>query len=404
MEVESPKCKINNFVIIGLQSWDTDIGSNCKSIALEISKYYKVLYINMPLDRATRFRNRKNKITNNFRQNTKNNPTNLIQVNTNLYIFYPRQILESLNWIPTTPLFKIINRINSYKVAKAIKDGIKKMNFKDYVIFNDNDILRTFNIKNLLQPKCYIYYCRDYLRGVKYWKRHSDILEPLHIKSADIALANSTYLANYLSQYNDNSYYIGQGCNLDLFNSNNIKVEPEDLKYIGKPRIGYVGSINSLRINPEVIRRIALANKTFQIVLVGPEDTYFKKSDLHDFDNIHFLGKKEINDIPTYINYFDICINPQVTNEVTIGNYPLKIDEYLAMGKPVVATKTLAMEMFEEFTYVANNPEEYNNLIIKALNENNSVLAEKRRIFANEHTWEKSVKLIFHHIDNFIKK
>ncbi len=49
-----------------------------------------------------------------------------------------------------------------------------------------------------------------------------------------------------------------------------------------------------------------------------------------------------------YIHHFTICINPQLVNPLTIGNYPRKIDEYLASGKPVVATATQAMEMFRE--------------------------------------------------------
>ncbi len=46
-----------------------------------------------------------------------------------------------------------------------------------------------------------------------------------------------------------------------------------------------------------------------------------------------------MKELPGYIQHFDVCINPQKLNPITIGNYPLKVDEYLAMGKPVVATR-----------------------------------------------------------------
>jgi teichuronic acid biosynthesis glycosyltransferase TuaH len=40
-------------VVVGLQPWDIKIGSNCKNIAIELSKYNQVLYVNPPLDRIT---------------------------------------------------------------------------------------------------------------------------------------------------------------------------------------------------------------------------------------------------------------------------------------------------------------------------------------------------------------
>ena len=45
-----------DIIIVGQQAWDTDIGSNCKNIALEMSKHNRVLYVNSPLDRITLYR------------------------------------------------------------------------------------------------------------------------------------------------------------------------------------------------------------------------------------------------------------------------------------------------------------------------------------------------------------
>lgn len=47
-----------DIIIVGQQPWDTEIGSNCKDIALELSKYNRVLYVNSPLDRISKWRNK----------------------------------------------------------------------------------------------------------------------------------------------------------------------------------------------------------------------------------------------------------------------------------------------------------------------------------------------------------
>ena len=78
-----------------------------------------------------------------------------------------------------------------------------------------------------------------------------------------------------------------------------------------------------------------------------------------------------------------------------MGNYPLKIDEYLAMGKPVVATRTKAMKLFEEYTYLADKPEEYPDLIKKALAGDSKEKHRQRIAFAQTHTWENSMSELY---------
>ncbi len=85
--------------------------------------------------------------------------------------------------------------------------------------------------------------------------------------------------------------------------------------------------------------------------------------------NVYFLGSKKPEEIAAYIHHFTVCINPQIVNPLTIGNYPRKIDEYLASGKPVVATATEAMEMFREYAELCNSKEEFLISIRKLINE-----------------------------------
>jgi glycosyltransferase involved in cell wall biosynthesis len=145
-----------------------------------------------------------------------------------------------------------------------------------------------------------------------------------------------------------------------------------------------------------LLEHIAAERPQWQIVLVGPEDDAFRSSKLHGLANVHFLGSKPPESLPTYINTFDVCLNPQVINEVTRGNYPRKIDEYLAMGKPIVATETAFMKtVFSGHTYLCNTPAEYITAIEKALGEDSPTLQQMRKDFAASHSWENNVKEIY---------
>lgn len=391
--------KGTDIVIVGLSPWYIDIGSNCKSIARELSRNHRVLYVNMPLDNATILRQKDHPEIRKHLEIVKGNQPALYEIQPNLWNYYPTAVLRSINWIPSTPLFSLFNRSNNRRFAADIRKATASLRFSNYILFNDNDIFRSFYLKDLLHPKLYIYYSRDNLLGVDYWKRHGTTIEPRHIAKADIAVANSNYLTDYLRRYNPNSYYIGQGCDSSLFNADASYPAPGDLENIPHPIIGYIGAINSLRLDEQVIREIAVSRPYYSVVLVGPEDEYFSKSMLHDLPNIHFLGKKPLPELPWYSSRFDVCINPQLVNEVTIGNYPLKIDEYLSMGKPVVATRTRALEVFGDNVYMADRPADYPALIDRALTEDNPAKRSGRIALAHSHTWENSVKELYLAID-----
>lgn len=393
-----------DIVIVGLSPWYIDIGSNCKSIARELSRYHRVLYMNMPLDNNTILQQKDDPEIRKHLDIVKGKSPALYEIQPNLWNYYPTGVLRSINWIPSTTLFSILNRANNRRFASDIRKATRQLGFSDYILFNDNDIFRSFYLKELLHPKLYIYYSRDNLLGVDYWKRHGAAIEPQHIAKADIAVANSHYLTDCLRRHNPNSYYIGQGCDTQLFAAGVDYPMPKDLENIPHPIIGYIGAINSLRLDEKAIREIASSRPKYNIVLVGPEDDYFSKSDLHSLPNIHFLGKKPLPELPWYSSRFDVCINPQLINDVTIGNYPLKIDEYLAMGKPTVATRTRALEIFGDNLYIAEKPGDYPALLDRALSEDNPAAREKRIALAHTHTWENSVKELYLAIDKTLEK
>jgi glycosyltransferase involved in cell wall biosynthesis len=102
------------------------------------------------------------------------------------------------------------------------------------------------------------------------------------------------------------------------------------------------------------------------------------------------------------MNALDVCLNPQLLNEITLGNYPRKVDEYLAMGKPVVATKTGTMELFRGYAHLCTNAAEYVRAIDQALGENDADTVSGRIRFARSHSWENNVEAIYQHLNTLM--
>lgn len=388
-----------DIIMFGLQPWDIEIGSNFKNMAVEIARHNRVLYVNRPLDRITYWKKRADPKTQTRLESIRKGIQFIQQISFSHWVMNPAVMLESINWLPAGKIYDLLNRRNNKKLAEQITIAVEQLNFKDPILIIDNDFFNGLYLKEYLHPSCMVYYIRDYLLSQSYFQKHGTVAEPALIAKADLVTANSGYLANYAKKYNANSFYIGQGCEVENF-VKNPGIIPAVIKEINRPIIGYCGALISTRLDISLLLSLAKSRPEWSFVLVGPQDEDFKNSELHALSNVYFLGTKNAADLPAYVHHFDVCINPQVINQMTIGNYPRKVDEYLAAGKPVVATATEAMQEFADCCYLCKDVDEYISAITQALKEAGDEQSRAKRVkTAQGHTWEASVNLLYKAIE-----
>lgn len=399
---------MKDFIITSLQSWDIEIGSTIKNTAWEISKHHRVLYVNPPMDIATLLRMALGKSSpspTSLRQlaTIKREVCPLRKIKENLWVLDCPFVIHSVGQLPT-PLFNFLNRRNGRKTGRWITGQAAALGFKDYIHLIDTDLFRSLHLKEYIRPAISIYYRRDYVIGFPYWRKHGPRCEEQLVCQSDIVLANSSYFAEQIRPLNPHTHVLNTGVNLELYDFTHPLVRPADMQGIPSPIVGYTGAIIGSRLDSKLLYDIASRLPGYNFVFVGPEDEHFKHHALHRLPNVHFTGRKEVEELPQYIRFFDVCINPQSLNPITDGNYPLKIDEYLAMGKPVVATSTHTMRaVFAGHTHLATSTEEWIAALEKAMQEaGDPVLEEKRVAFARTHSWAHSVKAIYEAVDGLL--
>lgn len=390
-----------DIVVIGIQPWDIEIGSNCKDIAKEFSKNNRVLFVNIPISYLEAYKNKSNQIVKN-RLAVINDPSTYIKkIDDNLYNLTPPTLIYPINSLPHF-LFNIFNKINNKRLAKSINKAVDELGFKDFILFNDQHMFLGYYLKELLNPQISIYYIRDKLLIVPYWRKHGLDIEPKLITKSDLVFTNSLHYEDYARKYNERSYMVGQGCDVSIYQPDKTEIA-EELKKIDKPIIGYVGYLSTKRLDVELISGIAKAKPDFEIVLVGPENDSFKKTELHNLPNVTFLGSKPPKSLPSYIKGFTIAMNPQQLTKATKGNYPRKIDEYLAMGVPTLATKTKAMEWFKDTVHLGENLEDYLKNIDLIMKSDTAENRKKRIETGHHHSWTTCVNLMYDQINTFSK-
>lgn len=147
--------------------------------------------------------------------------------------------------------------------------------------------------------------------------------------------------------------------------------EPPELAGVGRPRLLYVGLIDG-RIDAELIERLAEADPSWQIVMVGPVEVGgFPASEIaRRHPNVHFTDRKPYGRLPEFLCHSDLYLMPWRVNELTLHINPTKTLEYLAAGRPVVSVRLPDLEVFFGDTVALaspERPEEFIQLVRDAL-------------------------------------
>jgi len=83
-----------------------------------------------------------------------------------------------------------------------------------------------------------------------------------------------------------------------------------------------------------------------------------------------------------------VCLIPWLQNEWISYCNPVKLKEYLALGKPVVSTPFQELRRCGSLCYEARGEQEFADAIDRALAEDSDERKAQRRAWAAEHTWD----------------
>lgn len=171
---------------------------------------------------------------------------------------------------------------------------------------------------------------------------------------------------------------------------------PEDLAGIPRPRLGYSGLIGR-RLDMPLLLELADRRSDWSLVLVGKIDRRQCESSLRELearDNVYFLGQKDAAAVPDYVGGFDLGLLPYELDAETVHISPLKMYEYLAAGKPVVATDIPAARRKQRLVAVAKDRASFADACERALEPASDNAVSSRVEEARANTWDDRVEQI----------
>ncbi len=185
-----------------------------------------------------------------------------------------------------------------------------------------------------LEPEGIIYDCMDELSLFRGAPRELIDQEIALFSAADIVFTGGRSLYNAKKNRHHNVHCFPSSVDALHFRQG-VADHPLQAD-LARPRLGYCGVIDE-RVDLELIAGIADARPEWQIVMVGPV-VKIDPASCPQRPNIRWLGQQGYQDLPAFINGWDVCLLPFALNESTKFISPTKTLEYMACGRPSVST------------------------------------------------------------------
>ena len=230
--------------------------------------------------------------------------------------------------------------LNRHLFLPSVARTARRLKFRDPLLWTYLPTDTAIDlIRSLATPASVVaYYCgADFsllATNVAAYQRAEDEL----VTMADFVLATCPELHDRCKRNNSEVHFVPAIVNLDEFH-----LDPQDsnthrdygFKELPRPLIGYVGGLHKF-VDYRLLASVAKARPQWSFVFVGAKTADL--GELAAFPNVHLTGQRPHSDLAQYIREFDVCLVPYLNTKLTATVVPLKLNEYLAMGKPVVAT------------------------------------------------------------------
>jgi len=300
-----------------------------------------------------------------------------------------------VNWLPKGFVYKVFQRFNNGIVLRAIRRVLRDHTVKKYIYINCYDPFFAGSLPAKMGAALHIYHCIDDITQNAYTNKHGTALENEAIGRADLTFVTSTNLQKLKAPFSDRIVLYFNAADVSVFHQVISNKYPRPDLLSGRPGkvIGFIGNLDDLRIDYPLLKKIAGAYPDHTLLLVGPVNSSGPADiGLDRCPNVVFAGSRPLAQLPPLLQHMDCVLIPFLCNTLTRSIYPLKINEYLAAGKPVVSTAfSEDIRGFSDCIYLAENEAEFIVQIEQALGPQDPVQVQQRLDIANENTWEARI-------------
>ena len=305
------------------------------------------------------------------------------------------------------PYSRVARAINRPIMRRAILRKTADWGDSRPIVWNFLPTPLSRSLVRSLNPQLSIFHCVDHLSASTPAAARSSRSETQCFAEADLVFVTSQALLKRARRVSVNAHLVPSGVDLERFDRVRHENEavPPELQSLSRPVVGYLGGIHQW-LDQALLASVAKRHPEWNFVLVGPVQT--DASALIQLPNVHALGARGPDEVPSYLRAFDVAVLPYRLAEYTHHVYPAKLNEYLAMGLGVVATPLAEIERFnqihDDIVQIGADAEAFERSIMSVLGDDGRAQIDRRVAVASTNGWAARLEQMSNLIDGVLER
>jgi uncharacterized SAM-binding protein YcdF (DUF218 family)/glycosyltransferase involved in cell wall biosynthesis len=293
------------------------------------------------------------------------------------------------------PYSRVARWANRFLLMRSLRRWMRATGFHRPIAWTFLPTPLALDLLRELDPQLTIYYCIDDLASSSLAARRIVPSEQRLFKEADLVFVTSEALRKRAALFSSRVHLFPFGVSFDRFDHvrEGHQPAPADLQPLPRPIVGYVGGLHQW-VDQELIAAAASRMPEASFAIIGPIQT--DVSALERCPNITLFGQRPHPELPRYVKGFDVGIVPYRLTDYTANVYPTKLNEYLVMGIPVVATDLAEIRRFNaehgDIVAVAADAEGFVSALHTALIAAPAGTVERRIAVAHANSWQSRIE------------
>jgi glycosyltransferase involved in cell wall biosynthesis len=285
----------------------------------------------------------------------------------------------------------VARRINRWLLPALVRRSAHRLGLQEPILWAY--VPQAEVLLDALKPTLVVYHCVDDIAAQPGIDAASfAAAETRFAKRANLVLASAPSLVARLGSVARNVVYAPNVADTDLF-ATALEPGPIDsaLVELPHPLIVFTGAVVATKLDMGLLVALARAQPDWSFALVGPVGVGDPRTDvsmLTSLPNLHLLGRRSYEQLPSVLRAADAGLIPYARNELTNSIFPMKVYEYLAAGLAVVATPLPALVNVEDVATAPDAPG-IARLLDEAIAGDSPDLRVGRSRRAASHSWER---------------
>lgn len=305
---------------------------------------------------------------------------------------------------PSIPVFFLKNekrfarffRFNTSVYRRVLKKQLRRLGMDRPLVITAYNPFYGLAMLHKLNERAHIYYCYDGVEPSYYGQRIFRYEEEFS-RQADAVICSSDFLREGKRALNANTYVVKNGVNFPLFN----RYAKTKLHRRERKKVGFIGSLDP-RFDIDTVEYAVQQLPDYDFEFTGDMRNRQMRNRLEHYPNVSFFDPVLPEQVPPLLSRYDLGIIPYLMNEVNKNIYPLKINEFLAVGVPVVMTAFADLPEFRGLVIAAENKEDFVQGLRQAAREDSEELINRRTEFARANSWDERTEAFGEILSGFV--